>query len=223
MADPEPSARSLDRFRTAMKFSLWTWALYWPGGGILLLMGGLDPVSVAVTLLSFGSFVALIAFGALRTTSSRTMKEFLLERPMYLIAALAVLVLLAPIFAPSEDIGLRLFATTYLGGIVFAGVRLAQHLRSTDQSVFASRADQAFLVFGLVGLFALMVFIDAWLPLFRPEPLAGTPDTVALANWMNLLYPPLLMLGTRPFRERLRMPRRQPVDPTEPSPEPVHA
>ena len=36
---------TLDRFRSALKFSLWTWALYWPGGGLLLLMGGLDLVS----------------------------------------------------------------------------------------------------------------------------------------------------------------------------------
>ncbi|MEA3165204.1 MAG: hypothetical protein QOJ26_48, partial [Thermoplasmata archaeon] len=77
-----------------MKFSMWTWALYWPGGGLLLMVGGLDPISLVITLLSLATFLLLLLTGALRADSSRTMKEFMLERPLYLIVALAAFVVL---------------------------------------------------------------------------------------------------------------------------------
>lgn len=199
---------SLDPFRTAMRFSLWTWALYWPGGGMLLLLGGLDLVSGLVTLGSLLMFIVLMAGGALKADSSRNMKQFMLERPLYLVAALVLLIALAPFFAPAEDMGLRLFSLVYIGGIVFAAVRLAQHLQAEDTGVMEARADQAFILFGLMFVGAGLVFLDAWLPLFGAASVGGSSATVAVANWLNLAYPPLLMLAVRPFREPLRWPRR---------------
>ncbi len=215
MTQPEPS---LDRFRTAMKFSLWMWALYWPGGGLMLLIGGLDPISIMVTLGSLGCFIALLAFGGLTVSTKGPMFEFFLERPMYLIGALFAIILAAPAFGFLTNFGLRLFATIYLGAIIFAGVRLAHHLRATEQTAYTARADQPFIVFGIVGFCAGLVFLDAWLPAFGGSPVGGPAQTVAAANWINLFYPPLLMLTTRPFREPLRRPRAPKLTP-EPAPE----
>lgn len=199
---------TLDRFRVAMRFSLWTWAAYWPAGGLLLIAGGLDPVSLAVVLGSFATFVLLLVTGVLKADASRTMKEFLVERPLYLIALVVVLALAAPFILPVADLGLALFATAYLGGIVLMGVRMALHLRTTGQGAFASRADQVFIVVGLTGFTSLLVFLDAWLPLFGGPTVGGSSTAVALANWVNLLYPPMLMLASRPFRAPMRWPRR---------------
>jgi hypothetical protein len=105
-ADIALPPRTLDRFRAAMKFSLWTWALYWPGGGLLLMVGGLDPISISITLLSLAAFVMMLATGALRADSSRTIKEFLIERPLYLVVALAAFVALAAVVPNIESFAL---------------------------------------------------------------------------------------------------------------------
>lgn len=197
---------SLDRFRTAMKFSLWTWALYWPGGGLLLLWGGLDPIGIAVTFTSLAAFVFLLASGALRADSSRNMKQFMLERPLYLVGALVLLIAIAAVFPSVEGFGLLLFASLWFGGLALSGKRLLEHLRADGRGVLESRADQLLLVFVLAAFFSALVFLDALLPLMSDGATLGSPATlVAVCTWMNLLYPAMVLVASRPFREPLRL------------------
>jgi hypothetical protein len=203
-------ARSLDRFRVALRFSLWTWALYWPGGGLLLLYGGLDPVSIAVTLASLGSFVLMLATGALKADASRTMKEFFLERPLYLVAGLVVLVVLAALVPSVEGFALLLFAGAWFGGLVLAAKRLFEHLQQGKLGVWGSKADQLFIVFGLAALFSALVFLDALLPIVAGGATLGSPSgVVAVSTWANLLYPAFVLIASRPFREPLKWPSRK--------------
>lgn len=202
--------RSLDRLRGALKFSLWTWALYWPGGGLLLLIGGLDLVSVLVTFGSLAVFVGLMATGALRADSSHTIKEFLLERPLYLVGALIVLIVVAAIVPSAEGFALLLFAALWFGGLAVASTRLLEHVRSQRLGVWGSRADQLFIVFALSGLFSFLVLLDALLPILADGATLGSPSgLVAVATWANLAYPVLVMVAARPFRSPLRWPSRR--------------
>lgn len=202
--------RSLDRLRTSLKFSLWTWALYWPGGGLLLLYGGLDPISLAVTLLALAAFLAMLASGALDASSSRTMKEFLLERPLYLVAGLVVLVVLAAVVPSVEGFALLLFAAAWFGGLALAARRLVEHVRGQGLGIWRSRADQLLVVFALAGFFSLLVFLDALLPILADGATLGSPaGLVAVSTWVGLLYPALVLVASRPFREPLRRPRVQ--------------
>lgn len=210
MASPKHDEKeaALDRFRVAMKFSLWTWALYWPGGGILLLTGGLDALSIVVVVASFVSFILLLTTGALSTTSSRNMKEFFLERPLYLIAVVALLALLTPLLTSVATVGLVLFASVYLGGMVFAGVRLWQYYQLQDRPFMKSGVDQVFIALGLAGLTSFVIFLDTWLFVLGGGAVAGgSMAIVALCNWVNLLYPGLILLATRPIRDPLHKPR----------------
>lgn len=214
--------RTLDRFRLALRFSLWVWALYWPGGGLLLLVGGLDPISIVVTFASLASFLVLMAGGALRPDASRNMKEFLVERPIYLVVVLVAFLVLGQLIGAAESFGLAVFAAAYMFGLGFAAYRLLRHVRATTpggglRAVVKSRADQAFLVFGLVGIAAVLVFWDAWAPLLGGSTIDSRGVFVAGANWVNLLYPPLLMLATKPFRAPLKWRREAPARP-EPTP-----
>ncbi len=209
---------SLDRLRIALKFSLWTWALYWPGGGLLLLYGGLDPISIAVTFGSLGAFILLLATGALKANSSRNMRQFIVERPLYLLAAFIVLILLAALVPSAEVVALLLFAALWFGGLTFVGLRLHEHLREDKKPVWGSRADQLYLVLGLSAFFSLFVLLDALIPVLAGDDAVttGTPESfVAVCTWMNLLYPGLVMVASRPFREplRLRFWRKAPADP----------
>ncbi len=221
-------ARSLDRVRIALRFSLWTWALYWPGGGLLLLYGGLDPISIAVTLSSFGAFVAMLATGALKADASRTMKEFLLERPLYLVAGLVVLVFLAAAVPSVEGFALLLFATAWFGGLVLAALRLVEHVQAHDLGFWRSKADQLLIVFGLAGVFSALVFFDALLPIVSDGATLGSPAmVVAVSTWANLLYPAFVLLASRPFREPLKWPSRKgrapEPKPNAPVPQPFRA
>lgn len=211
-----PKSTPLDRLRTALKFSLWTWALYWPGGGLLLLYGGLDPISIAVTLGSATAFVLLLATGALKADSSRTMKEFFLERPLYLLAGLIVLIVLAAIVPSVEGFALLAFAALWFGGLALGAKRLVEYLRDEGKTVWASRADQLFLVFALAAFFGALVFLDALLPILANGATLGSPAMlVAVCTWMNLLYPGLVLVASRPFREPLRVKfwKREPAGP----------
>lgn len=213
---PASTSTSLDRFRTALKFSLWTWAMYWPGGGLLLMLGGLDPISILVTLSSALAFVLMLATGALRATSSRNIRQFLIERPLYLVAALVVLIVAAAIVPSIEVYGLLLFATLWFGGLIMAGIRLREHLREQGIGVWQARADQLYIVLALAGFFSALVFLDAILPLLAGGDTLGSPSTlVAVCTWVNLLYPALVLVASRPFREPLRVAfwRRAPADP----------
>lgn len=201
---------TLDRFRSAMKFSLWTWALYWPGGGLLLLMGGLDPVSILVTGLALTAFIALLATGALRADSSRTIKEFLLERPLYLVLALAMFIGIATILPDIEGVALFIFATTWFGGLGLAGLRLVEHVRTTGLSFWRSKADQLLVVLGMAAFFSSLVFLDALLPLMSDGASLGSPSAlVAVSTWVNLLYPGFVLIASKPFREKLQWPNRR--------------
>jgi hypothetical protein len=192
-----------------MKFSLWTWALYWPGGGLLLMVGGLDPISLVITLLSLATFLLLLLTGALRADSSRTMKEFMLERPLYLIVALAAFVVLAAVMPSVESFALLAFATAWFGGLALTATRLVEHVGATGQSFWKSRADQLLIVFGMSGFFSALVFLDALLPLVANGATLGSPpELVAVANWMNLLFPAFILIASRPFREPLKWPSR---------------
>jgi hypothetical protein len=205
---------SLDRLRTALKFSLWTWALYWPGGGLLLLLGGLDLVGVLVTFGSLACFVGLLATGALRADSSRTMKEFLLERPLYLVGGLVLLVAVAALVPAAEGIALLLFAALWFGGLALVGARLAEHVRATRQTVWQARADQLLIVLGMAGFFSALVFLDALLPVLAGGATLGSPAMlVAVCTWVNLLYPALVLVASRPFRDPLRWVRRGAAEP----------
>jgi hypothetical protein len=201
---------TLDQFRTSLKFSLWAWALYWPGGGLLLLGGGLDPVSIGVTVGCVAVFAVLMAGGAFRTTSSRTVKELFLERPLYLVAALALFISFAGLLPALENAGLAVFSASWLGAIVLVAVRWRRHVRAAGMDLWRSKADQPFLVFGLVGLAAVAVFLDALLPLLAGHSASlRTPSAlVAVGSWLSLLYPPLVLVATKPFREPLSF-RRQ--------------
>lgn len=202
--------RTLDRFRTVLKFSLWTWALYWPGGGLLLMYGGLDPISIAFTLLSLAAFVAMLASGALKADSSRTMKEFFLERPIYLVAGLVVFIVLAALMPNIEGFALLLFATAWFGGLALAAARLVEHVRSQGQGLWKSGADQLLVVFALAGFFSALVFLDALLPLIADGATLGSPaGLVAVSSWMGFLYPGLVLLASRPFRQPLTWPSRK--------------
>lgn len=201
-----PKSTPLDRLRTSLKFSLWTWALYWPGGGLLLLYGGLNPISIAVTLGSLGAFVFLLASGALKANSSRTMREFLIERPLYLVAGLIVLIVLAALVPSIEGFALLVFAALWFGGLARVAARLVEFLRDGGKSVWAARADQMFLVLALSGFFSTLVFLDALLPLVAKGATLGSPAMlVAVCTWMNLLYPALVLVAARPFREPLNL------------------
>jgi hypothetical protein len=192
-----------------LKFSLWTWALYWPGGGLLLIYGGLDPISIVVTLLALAAFIAMLATGALEANSSRTMKEFVLERPIYLVAALVLLIVMAALMPTVEGFALTMFAAAWFGGLVLCTRRLLEHVRAQGQGVWGSRADQLLIVFALAGFFSALVFLDALLPLIANGATLGSPaGLVAVSSWMGLLYPGLVLLASKPFRAPLRKPKR---------------
>jgi hypothetical protein len=184
--------RTLDRFRTALKFSLWTWALYWPGGGLLLLYGGLDAVSLLVTFGSLTCFILLLATGALKADSSRTLKEFVIERPLYLVGALVFAIVAAAAIPSLEAVALLLFATVWFGGLVFSTVRLVEHVRASGGGIFRMKADQVFIVFAITAYVSALVFLDALVPLLANGATLGSPAVVvAVSTWMNLLYPVL--------------------------------
>lgn len=210
--DPEATSQAptLDRFRTAMRFSLWTWALYWPGGGLLLLYGGLDPISIVVTFTSLATFILMLVTGALKADSSRTMKEFMLERPLYLVAALVVFIVLAALVPTVEGFALLLFATAWFGGLALVSGRLIEHVQVLGNGFWRSRADQLLIVFTMAGFFSALVFLDALLPLLADGATLGSPKgLVAVSTWANLLYPVFVMVASRPFREPLKWPSRK--------------
>lgn len=195
---PQP----IDQVRTAMRFSLWTWAAYWPAMGLMLLLGGMrDPVSIAVVALSTAAFAALAAMGALRTTASRTIKEFLLERPFYLIAGAVVAVALGALVPTAAKFGLGVFAAVSVASLLLLGWRLVRYVDEQGVGVFRAKADQMFLL--------LLITVPAQLAVLYDAVVAGGLNnpavTVAAVNWVGLAYPALLLLASRPLREPLQL------------------
>ncbi|MGB0653718.1 MAG: hypothetical protein ACPGQL_11020 [Thermoplasmatota archaeon] len=223
MTPEEMPNATRDRLRVAMKFSLWMWALYWPGGGLILAIHGLDPVSLIVTGASLVTFVALVLMGGLRATSSHNVKEFMLERPLYFIAGFVVLFVLAISFLAAENAALRLFSFFYMGSMALVAWRLWQHVESEGGGFLQVKADQMVVLLAIMVPAIFLVFADAWLPLFGAEPIGGPAAMVALVNWINLAYPPLLMAAAKPFREPLRRPKREraPTPAEAPTPGPA--
>lgn len=197
--------QSIDPLRSAMKFSLWTWAAYWPGAGILLLVGGMtDPTSIVVALLATAGFLLVLASGALRSeaTDRKTAARWLLERPIYLLVLLVVLLAAGSFVQSAANIGFFVFSGLYFAGLVLCIVRLHQHVRRSRVGTFASGADQTYLLLGLMAVLAGIVFLDTFIGAG-----VGVPASVgALFNWIQLLYPPLLLVAARPFREQLQLP-----------------
>jgi hypothetical protein len=194
---------TLDRLRASLKFTLWTWAAYWPGGGLLLLNGGLDPISIAFTVSSLLVFLALVFGGALRSSKTGQFRELIVERPIYVLAALALFIAGASFFEFAENLGLLLFATLYFGGIIQCAIRIVQHVGATRQQIFATRADQLLLVVLGTGFFAFLVFMDALLPAFGGGTLGTEAAVVAVGSWANFAYPILVYWAAKPFREPL--------------------
>ncbi|HEX2065503.1 MAG TPA: hypothetical protein VHI93_01690, partial [Candidatus Thermoplasmatota archaeon] len=62
---------------------------------------------------------------------------------------------------------------------------------------------------------AAAVFLDALLPLLAGGATLGSPSPlVAAGSWVSLLYPALVLVATRPFREPLSFrPRAIPTAP----------
>jgi hypothetical protein len=201
---PSLQPAPIDQVRTAVRFSLWSWAAYWPAMGLMLLLGGMrDPISVAVVVLSLGSFAILATMGALRTTSSRTMKEFLLERPFYLIAGVILAIGLGALVPTAAKLGLGVFSAVLLASLLLLGYRLVRYVDAQGVGVFRAKADQMFLLLLIVVPATLAVLYDAVVA----GGLGNPPATVAAVNWIGLAYPALLLLASRPLREPLQLVR----------------
>ncbi len=199
----------LSRLRTAFKFSLWTWAAYWPGCGLLLLVTGMtDPVSLMVVVGLVAQFAFLFASGAYDVDPRirRGTKEILVDRPLYLVAGLIGLAVLATAIPTAVNTGFLLFSGLQLAGVALVWLRLREHLRQTGQTAWAARADQLFLLLPIIAIANLAVVIDAFGSLTGLVSVGNPSGTVALVNWINLAYPPILMLATKGLREPLRNP-----------------
>jgi hypothetical protein len=195
-------AEALDRARTAMKFSLWAWAAYWPAMGLMLFLGGMrDPVSVAVAAGALGAFALLAMGGALRATASRNVKEFLIERPFYLIAGLVLVVVGGSVLPGVANAGLAIFSGLWLASLVLVGLRAGAYVNATGLGVFGSKVDQVLVLLGIMVPCALLVFVDA----LKFMSVGNAAPTVALVNWLCLSYPILLLIASRPIREPLQL------------------
>lgn len=217
---PSLQPAPIDQVRTALRFSLWAWAAYWPAMGLMLLLGGMrDPVSVGVVAVSLASFGVLAALGALRTTASRTMKEFLLERPFYLIAGAIVAVGLGSLVPTAAKLGLGVFSAALLAGLLLLGYRLVRYVDAQGVGVFRAKADQMFIL--------LLIMVPATLAVLYDAVVAGglgnPPVTVAAVNWVGLAYPALLLLASRPLREPLQLARVKRAPKAEGKPVPATA
>ncbi len=198
------------RLQTAMKFSLWMWAIYWPLGGILMVgIGMTDPLSLLIALGSLAGFLLVLSAGAVDASSSRSMKEFLIERPLYVIGAAIVLALVGSIVPAMQNAGFAIYSAFYLAGMVLMAIHLRDFMKATNTPFVGSGIDQVAiaLVLGVVGAGA--VAFDAISPTVGGNTLGASSGAVALLNWLNLAYPPLLLLAMRPFREKLRHPLRR--------------
>lgn len=183
----------------------------------MLLAGGMsDPTSIAVALGSAAAFLLLVAGGALRGEAGAfRLREWLLDRPFYLLGAVAVFVAVGAVFGGAAKLGLVLFSALHLMALANVAYALRRYLAAQGLGVFQSRADQLFILLGCTGGAAFLVFLDA-VGSGSGAGSAGTPAMlVAILNILNLLYPPLLLVAARPFRAplRLRLARRRPTVP----------
>lgn len=196
-----PAPTTLLRLRAAMKFSLWAWAAYWPGFGIILAFQGMDPVSLAVCAFAIAQFVVFLRLGVLRPDPaySRTLRSYLVERPIYLVFGLLVVLLLSSALSSVTNIGMTVASGFQLAALIL--LARAAHAHASAQGGYrASKVDQVLLTVLMCVVPALAVFIDS----FRPEGVLGTSgQMVIVLNVVNLAFPVLLMLASRALREPL--------------------
>ena len=200
--------------RVALKSSLWMWALYWPGVGVMLVGAGMrDPASLAVAVASLLSFVALARAGALSSTASRTMGQFVVERPIYLVAASVALLVGGSFIDTVAHLGAALLSALYGASLVLVAVRLRQYLVATGATLLRSRLDQLALLLAIASIGNLLVFLDA-----VTAGVGNSSATVAAFNWFALAYPTLLLLASRTVREPIRWRRAKEDVAEEPLP-----
>lgn len=194
--------------RIATKFSLWAWAFYWPGGGLMLLFGGLDVASVLVTLVSFLTFLALMFFGQLDTDDSKSRLQFLLERPLYLVLAFFTVLALVPVIGALATIGIAVYGVVLFAGCTHLLVTLVRFDRANDGSAFSHRTDQMYIAAGVACFSSLIIVLDGIL-FASGVPLIQNGVGVAVINWGGILFPVMVLAAGRGILAPLRKPRFQ--------------
>lgn len=194
------------RYRTSLKFTLWTWALYWFGGGMMLISSMRDPVSLIIMALSGLSLVLLMLFGGLNIKDSHNMKEFLLERPIYLIAGFIVVAILAPIFTGLQNTALAIFAAFFLLSLGLQFARAIQLTRDQGGNPILARTDQVVIVLALSMFCSLLIFIDGMAQAMDMGGVGNSASSGAFVNIVSLAYPALILLASRGLRDPLRKP-----------------
>jgi hypothetical protein len=192
---------TLEQLRGAIRLSLWTWTLYWPLAGLMLLAAGMtDLTSILVLGLLVATFLTLLVSGMLRSPGGARMRAFLKDRPIYLVAAAAAVLVGGSLVSAVASLGLALFALAYLGSMANILLRLRAHLQATGKGYVEGRGDQLALLLGMALLLSLPLAFDMLLQFLTPgETLGASTGAVAALNLFHIAYPPLLLLAARPF------------------------
>ena len=192
---------TLEPLRGAIRISLWTWALYWPLAGLMLLAAGMkDAASIAVLLVLVATFLVLMVTGLLRSPGGQRMRAFLKDRPIYLVAGAAGMLVVGSLVSAAASGGLALFSLAYVGSMALIIARLRGHLRAQGKGFIEGRGDQLLLLCGLSIVLSLPLVADMLLQFLSPGETVGTASAaVAALNIFHFAYPPLLLLAARPF------------------------
>lgn len=194
--------------RIATKFSLWTWALYWPGGGLMLLFGGLDWISVIVTLASLATFLGLMFYGQLDSEDSKNRWQFLLERPMYLVLLFFAMLTLVPLIGALASIGIAVYGVILFGGCSYLLWTLVQFDRSNEGTPFKHRTDQMYMAAGIAWFSSFIIVVDG-IMFASGAPLVKSAVGVAIVNWGGILYPIMVLAASRGIMAPLRRPTKR--------------
>jgi hypothetical protein len=205
--------------RIALKFSLWAWAFYWPGGGLMLLFGGLDVLSVVVTLLSLGTFLSMMFFGQLDAEDSKSRWQFFLERPLYLVLLFFGMMAIVPIIGVLASIGIAVYGVILLGGCTYLIVTLVRFDRAHEGRAYDHKTDQLYIAAGIAWVSSFIIVVDG-LMYAAGAPLIESAVGVAVVNWGGILYPVTAFAASRGIQSPLRRPQRarKPVNAVEPNP-----
>lgn len=191
------------RVRMATKFSLWAWALYWPGGGVMIFMGGMPIASILLTIGSLLCFLGLILYGQLGTEDSNNRLQLFMERPLYLVGVLFALAIFAPLVGILAVIGLHLFATLLMVGTGFLLYTLIRFDASHEGSPYAHKTDQMYIAAGIGFLAAFIMTLDS-IFYAAGAPFIQSGIGVAGVNWMGILYPVFVLVASRGIMAPLR-------------------
>lgn len=200
--------------RIATKFSLWAWAFYWPGGGLMLLFGGLDVASILVTLASFLTFLGLMLFGQLDTEDSKNRLQFLLERPLYLVLVFFAVLAFVPVIGALATIGIAVYGLILLAGCTYLLVMLVRFDRAHEGTAFAHKTDQMYIAAGVTWFSSLIIVLDGIL-FASGVPLVQGNVAIGAVNWGGILYPIMVLAAGRGILAPLRKPRFGTRKPTE--------